>query len=183
MTVVFIIAAILAVAAAVWFYMEREKTRRLRSRFGPEYDRVVQSEGGARRGEAILQDRQRRVERFQIRPLPAEDRELYVTNWRTIQENFVDDPHAAIGDADRLINQALRAQGYPMGDFDQKAADLSVEHPHVIENYRRAHVIALKDARDEASTEDLRQGLQCYGRLFEDVLGATSTVEHQEVRR
>lgn len=182
-TVIVVIIAIVAIAVALWMYFEKEKTRKLRGRFGPEYDRLVDEQhGNARRAEAILLDRQKRVSKFHIRTLSREERDRFAAEWRRVQEHFVDDPRMAVGQADSLVNQALKARGYPMGDFEQQAADISVEHPQVVDNYRAAHLIAVKDQRGEATTEELRRAMQHYRNLFEHVLD-THVTEYEEVHR
>ena len=181
-TVIVLIVAIAAIAFAAIMIYQREKTRKLRVKFGPEYDRLVQQEGSARRGEAILESRQKRVAKFNVRPLTREDSDRFAVEWRAAQERFVDDPRRAVADADRLINEALRLRGYPVGDFEQQAADLSVEHARVLEDYRSAHKVAMEDERGQATTEDLRHAMQHYRNLFEHVLG-THVVQIEEVRR
>jgi len=180
-TLIILVLVIVAVAAAIFFY-QREKTRKLRTKFGPEYDRLTQQEGSERRAEAILQSRQKRVEKFNIRPLSREECDRFAAQWRAIQEQFVDDPRRAVAEADRVMNEALRLRGYPMGDFEERAADLSVDHAALVQDYRTAHKIAMEDERGQASTEDLRRAMQHYRNLFEDVLN-TRVVQHEEVRR
>ncbi len=166
--VAFIVA--IAIAVAAWVYMERERARRLRGRFGPEYDRAIQ-ERGPREGVSELERRQRRVESFHIRELATDERARFADEWRVQQARFVDDPQVAVREADRLCGEVMRARGYPVSDFEQRAADLSVEHPRVVEHYRAAHLIETKRARGEASTEDLREAMVHYRALFEDLLG------------
>lgn len=178
---ILIIVGIIILAVILWL-LDRRRTGRLRSKFGPEYDHAVRTEGGAHRAASVLEKREKRVSKYQIRRLTPEDRNMYATEWRRVQEHFVDDPRMAVAEADRLINKALGTCGYPMAGFEQQAEDLSVEHPRVVENYRLAHEIALRDARGAASTEDLRRAMQHYRTLFEDVLG-TRVTEHEEVRR
>jgi hypothetical protein len=182
-TVIILIIAIAAIAIAFWMYFEREKTRKLRGKFGPEYDRLVDQErGNTRRAEAILEDRQKRVSKFDIRRLSQQERDRFAADWRRVQEQFVDDPKGAVSNADTLVDQALRARGYPMGDFEQRAADISVEHPQVVDNYRAAHDIAIRDQRGQATTEELRRAMQHYRNLFEDVL-ETHVMHNEEVHR
>ena len=169
-TAILIVVIILALAFAAWAYWERQKTLKLRGKYGPEYDRLAEEHGGARRAEGILAEREKRVSKFRIRPLREEERTRMAALWRMIQERFVDDPRAAVSEGDHLINQALAARGYPMAEFEQQAADLSVQYPDVVDNYRQAHRIALEDQRNSASTEDLRRAMQYYRNLFEDVL-------------
>jgi hypothetical protein len=178
--VLILVTAAIAFASIVFY--QRAKTRKIRAKFGPEYDRLVQQEGSARRGEAILESRQKRVEKFNIHPLTREESDRFASEWRSAQELFVDDPHRAVADADRLINEALQRRGYPVGDFEQQVADLSVEHARVVEDYRSAHKVAMEDERGQATTEDLRRAMQQYRNLFEHVLG-THVVQYEEVRR
>jgi len=164
------IIAVLAIAAAAWLFVQREKTRKLRHRFGPEYDRALDEEKSANRAEAVLTERQRRVEKYSIRRLTPEERDEFNAKWRVVQEHFVDSPHEAVGQADALVIDAMRTRGYPMSEFEQRSADLSVDHPMVVSDYRVAHEIAERDSRSEASTEDLRKAMQHYRRLFEHLL-------------
>jgi FtsZ-interacting cell division protein ZipA len=181
--VIVVIIAIIAIAFALWMYFQREKTRKLRGKFGSEYDRVVQQErGNARRAEAVLEERQKRVSKLHLRTLSREECDRFAAEWRRVQEQFVDDPRAAVSNADALVNQALQARGYPMGDFAQRSADISVEHPQVVENYRMAHDIAERDKRGQATTEELRRAMQHYRNLFEHVLD-THVVQYEEVHR
>jgi len=180
-TVIILVIVIAAVIFALVYY-QREKTRKLKVKFGPEYDRVVQEEGNARRAEAVLESRQKRVAKFNVRPLSPEECDRFAGQWRAVQEHFVDDPRRAVADADRLINEALRLRGYPMGDFEERAADLSVEHGRMVDNYRTAHKVAMEDERGQATTEDLRRAMQHYRNLFEEVL-ETHVTHYEEVRR
>ncbi|HTW66341.1 MAG TPA: hypothetical protein VME17_17080 [Bryobacteraceae bacterium] len=181
--VILIVIVIAAVAFAAWAYLQRQKTLKLRRKYGTEYERLAAQEQSSLRAERILERREKRVSKFQIRPLAEDERARFAAEWRIVQERFVDNPRGAVADADRLINQALKARGYPMSEFEQQAADLSVEYPNVVENYRRAHHIAMEDKQAEATTEDLRKAMQYYRSLFEDVLGMRVThVEHEEVR-
>ena len=181
MVIVLIIAIAVIALAAVMFF-KRKKTQKLKTTFGPEYDRLVDAEGSPRRAEAILDSRQKRVEKFAIRRLSREECDRFAADWRAAQEHFVDDPRLAVARADRLINQALQARGYPMSDFEQQAADISVEHPRVVEDYRTAHDIAVRDERGQATTEDLRLAMQHYRNLFEHVLDMNVT-HFEEARR
>jgi hypothetical protein len=162
-----IVVAALAVLAYVYF--TEQKTKRLRSRFGPEYSRAIEETGDRRRAEERLERRAKRVEALFIHPLKPEDRDRYSASWHRIQTEFVDNPKSAVTHADELLAEVMAAQGYPMSDFDQRAADLSVEHPVVVQNYRAAHDIALRHRRGEANTEDLRQAMIHYRSLFEEL--------------
>jgi len=161
-------AVVLAALLAVAFLMRR-RTGRLRTRFGPEYDRTVQRRG--RRGaEAELDSRLERREQLDIRPLSAAAREHYRESWTRVQAEFVDDPAAAVDGADQLVRSTMSERGYPMDDFEQRAADISVDHPQVVERYRSAHGIAQKNEDGKATTEDLRQAMKHYGALFDELL-------------
>jgi len=179
-TIVIIIAAI-AIAVALWLFIEKQRSKRLHSKFGPEYDRAV-GEMGRRRAEAALEDRSKRVRRFTIRSLSDGERARFADEWRREQTRFVDEPAGAEAGADRLVIEVMSARGYPMGEFDQRAEDISVDHPQVVQNYRAAHDIALRDSRKQATTEDLRQAMVHYRALFEDLLEERLLV-HEEVPR
>lgn len=176
-----IIVAVIAIAFAVWMFVDKRRTQRLRSQFGSEYDRMVQA-SGRKQAETELESRTKRVQKFQIRPLTKEEQTRFADSWRQEQAHFVDNPRSAVENADRLVGEVMRARGYPVGEFELRAADLSVDHPRVIENYRVAHEIAGRDSRGEASTEDLRRAMVCYRDLFEDLLDQ-HVIEHEEVRR
>jgi len=167
--IILAIVVIIVVGAVAWIMMQR-RTQELRKRFGPEYDRVISERGDARQAESELAARQKRVERLDIHPLELAQRERFIEAWRATQSRFVDAPAEAIKDADRLVSQVMQARGYPVGDFEQRAADVSVDHPVVVENYRAAHTIAAANERGQASTEDLRQAIVHYRALFEDLL-------------
>jgi hypothetical protein len=165
-----VIVAILIVIAAV-VVMRRRKSNQLKSRFGPEYDRAVrQQDGDARRAEATLADRERRVEAFPLRPLSPVDREAYAMEWAAVQRRFVDDPSAAVGTADRLVNRVMTDRGYPMTNFEQRAADISVSYPAVVQNYRAGHEIVVRHSDGQATTEELRQAMVHYRSLFDELL-------------
>ena len=167
---VIVLLAIVVIAAAWWFTQRQRRSNELQRRFGPEYERAVDDYGERGRAEEALAARAERVEQLRIRPLSAEDSARYADEWRAVQSRFVDDPEHAIGDADRLCGEVMQARGYPMGDFDQRAADISVDHPHVVEHYRAAHGIVRRSADGNASTEDLRQAMVHYRTLFEDLI-------------
>jgi hypothetical protein len=168
-----VIAAVVIVLALVWFAIRKRRTEALRRRFGPEYERVA-LEQGASRADTILAKRERRVEKLPLRRLALDERERFITEWRQVQGHFVDDPAGAVTEADLLVGRLMEARGYPLGDFEQRAADISVDHPRVVENYRAAHEIALRHRNGEASTEDLRSSMIYYRSLFDDLL-ETST--------
>jgi len=168
--IILAIAVILMVGAVVWIMVQRRRTEELRKRFGPEYDLVIIERGDARQAESELAARQKRVESLDIHPLEPAERERFIEAWRATQARFVDAPAEAIKDADQLVTEVMQARGYPVGDFEQRAADVSVDHPIVVENYRAARAIALANERGQAGTEDLRQAIVHYRALFEDLL-------------
>jgi hypothetical protein len=164
-----IVAIVIAVAVVGWLAFQAQRTQRLRSRYAGEYDRTV-GELGRRRGEAELVERQARVRQLNLRPLSSTEHDRFVADWRIVQEQFVDDPEGAVMRGDQLVDEVMRARGYPVADFDRQVADLSVDHPRVVQNYRVARDIALRQRRGAASTEDLRQAMVLYRELFEDLL-------------
>ncbi len=165
-----IVVAILIVIA-VALAARRRRSHQLRQRFGPEYDRtVVQQRGDSRRAEETLAEREKRVETFSLRTLTPVDREAYSMEWATVQRRFVDDPSAAVGTADRLVSRVMTDRGYPMTDFEQRAADISVSYPAVVQNYRAAHDIVQRHADGHATTEELRQAMVHYRSLFDELL-------------
>jgi hypothetical protein len=164
-----IVAIVIAVAVVGWLAFQAQRTQRLRSRYAGEYDRTV-GELGRRRGEAELVERQERVRQLNLRPLSTAEHDRFVADWRIVQEQFVDDPEGAVMRGDQLVDEVMRARGYPVADFDRQVADLSVDHPRVVQNYRVARDIAVRQRRGAASTEDLRQAMVLYRELFEDLL-------------
>ena len=172
-TVWLVIAAVivaLAIGAFAWMYAQRQRRERLRTHFGPEYDRTVREVGSAAKAEAVLADRAQRVKEMKIHPLSHEQAEAFDREWRRVQALFVDDPNGAVAAADRLVTEVMTARGYPIEDFDTRAADLSVQHPRVVDNYRIARGLATRRARGEAGTEELRQAVVNYRALFDDLL-------------
>lgn len=150
--------------------MRRRHSAQLRNRFGNEYDRAVHDAGGTHKAETLLHEREKRVAAFDIRPLVSEERARFIVAWREVQALFVDSPADAVTRADVLLGEVMEARGYPVADFEQRSADLSVDHGHVIENYRAAHAIARRHTRGEAGTEDLRQAMIHYRALFDDLV-------------
>jgi hypothetical protein len=165
-----IAVVIVALVLAAWVIRQRRQSQQLHETFGPEYDRAVDQYHSQDRAEAALRARQERVAAMTIRPLSPEDRTRFAQAWRATQARFVDEPAAATADADRLIVELMEVRGYPVRDFEQRAADISVNYPDVVENYRAAHAISLSSARGEASTEDLRTALIRYRALFDELL-------------
>jgi len=178
--VVVAVIAIVVVLAIAWFVMRKRRSEALQKRFGPEYERTVRQQGPSR-AEAALAEREKRVKTFAIRELAVDEREHFVTEWRVVQSRFVDDPKGAVGDADTLVSRVMQARGYPMSDFEQRAADISVDHPRVVDNYRAAHEIALRHRKGEASTEDLRNAIIYYRSLFDELLQSKPGTDKKEV--
>ena len=165
-----IVVAVLVIGVAAYLVATRRRTDALRERFGPEYDKTVDEAGGRRAAESELKDRVERRQDLDIRPLPPASADRYAGEWRDVQARFVDSPGTAVGEADRLVIAVLRERGYPVDDFEQRAADISVDHADVVENYRAAHGISLANDEGRASTEDLRQAMVHYRTLFERLL-------------
>ena len=165
-----VIAVIIVIAVALVISNRRKKTAGLRQRFGTEYDRAVLEHGSESKAEARLAAREERVEHLHIRDLTPTERERYLADWQTVQSRFVDHPKGAVIEADELVASLMNARGYPVSDFDQRAADVSVSHPRVVEYYRSAHDVALRTGHDETSTEDLRTAMLHYRSLFDELL-------------
>jgi hypothetical protein len=172
--VVIAVGVVAVLAFAVVQMRARKRTERLRGTFGPEYDRVARGVGDRREAEAELAAREERREQLDIRPLPERSRLQYAEQWRAVQAEFVDDPRRALARADELIQAVMADRGYPMQDFDQRAADVSVDHPQVVENYREGHRLARAAAIGDGTTESLRQAMQHYRALFDELLEESS---------
>jgi len=168
--IVIAIAAVVVVALIVWRALRARRTRTLREGFGPEYDRTVADASSKREAEADLAERRKRRDELDIRPLSPEARDGFADSWRDTQARFVDDPGGAIAEADALIQRVMRERGYPVEDFEQRATDVSVDHPEVVSNYRAAHAISIAHQREKASTEDLRVAMVHYRSLFDELL-------------
>ena len=167
-----VVAVVIIIVVAALFAVRKRKSVQLKQRFGPEYDRLVQQNGGAAHAEDVLAEREKRVEKFSIRPLSPGDRERYAEEWELVQRRFVDDPSMAVTEADNLVTAVMSARGYPMVDFEQRAADVSVNHPTVVQNYRSAREIVLRHGKGRSTTEDLRQAMVYFRSLFEELLGS-----------
>jgi hypothetical protein len=163
-----VVVALLCVVAVL--ALRQRRTTQLREGFGPEYDRVLQERGDQRAAEAELQERRERRRSYELRPLAGEARERYSERWQQTQRRFVDQPASAVADADGLIGEVMRERGYPVENFDQQAADVSVDHPEVVEHYRSAHAVSVASAEQSASTEDLRNAMVHYRALFSELL-------------
>jgi hypothetical protein len=171
------VVVVLVIAAAIALYMRRRTntTTGLKNRFGPEYDRAVKQHGSERKAEAKLADRETRVDKLKIRDLDVTESERYLAQWQAVQSRFVDYPKGAVTEADELVSSLMQTRGYPVADFDQRAADISVDHPRVVENYRSAHNIALRLGKGEASTEELRTAMIHYRSLFDELVQVQTT--------
>jgi hypothetical protein len=166
------LAVIVIAGIAAWLFFRKRRTGKLRTKFGgAEYDRALKEDGSRRHAEAGLKERTERVENLNIRPLAAGDRARFVESWGRVQARFVDGPGGAVTEADQLLRDVMSTRGYPVSDFEQQAADISVDHPLVMENYRTAHAIAVRQTQGQANTEDLRQAMIHYRTLFEDLVG------------
>jgi hypothetical protein len=177
-----VVAAVIVIVAVVsWMYVRKQRvtTAGLRKKFGSEYDRAVLTHGS--KAEAKLEDREKRIEKLNIRDLDLMEHERYWKQWQGVQSRFVDSPKGAVTEADDLVSSVMKARGYPVADFDQRAADISVDHPRVVENYRLAHQIALRVGKDSASTEDLRTAMIHYRSLFEELVQVPTVIERKEV--
>ena len=174
--IVIVVVAVLVVGAIAAAFARRRRTATLRSGFGPEYDRTLERTGDRGSAEADLRDRLKRHDELELRPLAAAARARYTEEWMATQEAFVDDPQMAITRADQLIQRVMRDRGYPVDDFEDRAAVVSVDHPQVVERYRRAHEIAEVSGAGRAETEDLRQAMQDYRALFDELVEADSEV-------
>lgn len=180
-TVILGVIVVILVLAIITVWMERQRahSQKLQSRFGPEYERALEAAGSRHAAEQDLAARQRRVEGFNIRDLTPNDRQQFSARWREAQILFVDEPAQAIAEADRLVNEVMQARGYPVADFEQRAADLSVDHAEVVSNYRAARLLVARNEQRLASTEDLRQAMVHFRALFDDLLGASEERKEQ----
>ena len=168
--VVIIVIAIVVIAVLVGALLWQRRSAGLKERFGPEYERKVEESGSRRKAEADLKEREKRHERLELTPLSGEAAERYRKDWSNIQNRFVDEPGAAVEDADRLVVRIMRDCGYPVDDFDQRADDVSVDHPEVAQHYRDAHSVAVDHKRGQADTERLRQSVTSYRSLVDALL-------------
>lgn len=174
--VLIVVLAVIVLGVLAFFAVEQAKRRRLRSRFGPEYDRMLESSKDRRTAERELADRERQHRQLDLKPIPPADRERYTQQWAQVQERFVDNPEQAVHEADQLVVMLMQARGYPAGSFDQRAAHLSVEHGKTIGEYRKAHdLMDRHEQGDDTSTEDLRSALLHYRTLVRELLKAGET--------
>lgn len=173
--IVLVVAIALIVAIGFWMYSRNRRSTELRERFGPEYHRTVEEYGDKGKAESELEARRQRVQRLDIRPLTQAEYDQFSREWTSVQARFVDDPKGAMQDADGLVQELMRARGYPVGDFEQRAADISVDHPHVVEHYRAAQQALPAWGKGDADTEDLRQAMMHYRALFDELLEQPSS--------
>jgi hypothetical protein len=174
-----VILALLAVGA--WLYTRKRQSDRLVQRFGPEYGRAVDEMGSRSKAEAELRSRERRVEKLNIVPLAPAEAARFGQDWKALQGRFVDNPKGVLMEADQLVRDLMGKRGYPMGDFESRAADISVDHPSVVEHYRAAQAIALRDQRGEADTEEMRRGVVHYRALFDELLEVSQDERAREM--
>jgi len=175
-------AVVLVIAAIVMSMRKKQRSEQLQSQFGPEYDRTIESADSKRKAESELAARQERREQLDIRPLSSAARERYTTQWQTVQAQFVDNPTGAVASADTLIQSVMGDRGYPVDDFETRAADVSVDHPHVVENYREGHRLAEQCANGNGSTEELRQAMRHYRALFDELVEPASDADAPTTR-
>jgi hypothetical protein len=173
-----IVVGVIVAAVATWLSLRKRRTENLRTQFGrAEYDRALKEDGSRRHAEAGLKERNERVESLPIRALAPGDRARFIESWQRIQARFVDGPGGSVTEADQLLGDVMSTRGYPVSDFEQRAADISVDHPTVLQNYRTAHEIAVRQAEGLANTEDLRQAMIHYRTLFEELVGQPELTE------
>ena len=170
--IIAIVIAVVALAVAAWAVWQTQRSKRLRAKFGPEYDYTVQREGDRRKAEAELAERESKVKHLHIHELTPHERDEFTSAWRDQQARFVEDPRRAVQEADALITRVMTARGYPVADYETTAAYASVDHSRVIGNFREAHSIAERSRNGQASTEELRRAMISYRTLFEDLVGS-----------
>jgi hypothetical protein len=161
-------------------FARRNRSKKFQSKYGPEYDRTVQTAGNEKKAQAELTDRQKHMDTLNIRPLSVSERERYQAEWTAIQAKFVDQPGQATVEADHLIMEVMKVRAYPVSDFDQRAADISVNYPALVSNYRAAREIAIKNEQHSANTEELRQALIYYRSLFDELLKEETVVPEKK---
>jgi hypothetical protein len=168
------VVAVIMIALGAWFYIRRKQSQKqshkLQERFGPEYDRTVNEYGSRTKGESELKAREKRVERLEILPLAPSEAARFSEAWRSLQGRFIDNPKGVVVQAEQLVRELMEKRGYPMGDFERRAGDISVDHPDVVANYRSAQAIAVRDQRGAADTEELRKAVVHYRALFDELL-------------
>ncbi len=178
-----IIGLLVVAALVLWFLYRHRRTAKLRDRFGDEYDRTLENSGSRGKAEADLVEREKRVAKLDIHPIGPADRERFTSQWHAARERFVDDPGAAVGEADRVLGQVMAARGFPVSDFDERHETLTVDHPDVARHYRAGHDLALKQESGAASTEDLRQAMIHYEALFDELTDDKGDIPEGAVSR
>jgi len=181
--IVAVVLGLMIIGAIVWpIFAGRKRSERLHDHFGSEYDHTVETLGDEKKAQTELEERQKHVESLDIKPLSVEERQRYLAEWTAVQSKFVDEPGDAIVNADRLIMEVMQLRAYPISDFEQRAADVSVSYPALVSNYRAARVIALKNQEHQADTEELRQAMIYYRSLFEELLETEAvTVKEKQI--
>jgi len=178
-----VVVVVLVIAVGAYLFIRRRRSETLRRQFGPEYKRALNKYGDQRKAEAELESREKRVRKVEIRALAPEERNRFAEAWKRTQACFVDEPFQAVGEADGLVKEVMQTRGYPMGDFEQRAADVSVDHANVVTDYRAAHDIAARNKSGKATTEDLRQAMVHYRSLFEELLETAEPATRKEAAR
>lgn len=177
-----IVALVVVVALVVGALALRQaRSRSLRERFGPEYDRRVEEEGDRRRAEAELADLAKRHDALSLREIDPDVRHAYAEEWRAVQERFIDEPRETVAEADALVQRVMRDRGYPVGELDDRIGMVTVDHPELAENYRVAHAVQERSDRGEASTDDLRDAFRRYRALFAELLTAETNADHEDL--
>jgi hypothetical protein len=170
-----VVAVLALLAGAAWIFSRRKESRHLQQRFGAEYDRAVDDQGSQSKAEAVLKAREARVAKFTLVPLTPADSSRFSLAWIALQSRFVDNPKGVVAQADQLVRDLMLARGYPVADFELRAADISVDHPTVVEHYRAAQATALRDQRGEADTEEQRKAVVHLRALFDELLAVSPT--------
>ena len=165
-----LVVVLALVGIGAWHFYQKKRSHALQKQFGPEYERTVTELGSRAKGESELKAREKRVERLEILPLAASDGARFSEAWQALQGRFVDNPKGVVIQAEQLVRELMEKRGYPMGDFEQRAGDISVDHPDVVANYRAAQAIAVRDQQGSADTEDLRKAVVYYRALFDELL-------------
>ena len=179
-----VVVVLALIALGAWLLYRKRQSQRLEQRFGPEYGRAVDELGSRTKAESELKTREKRVEKLNIVPLTPPEAARFAQAWKVLQGSFVDNPQGVVAQADQLVRELLLKRGYPMGDFERRAADISVDHPAVVDNYRAAQAIAARDRRGEADTEELRKAVVHYRALFDELLEVSqATPEVMPARR
>lgn len=164
------VGVLILIAYSTWSFLQKKRSRGLKQRFGPEYGRTVEQLGSQSKAESELNAREKRVAGFNLLPLEPAEAARFSAAWLALQSRFIDDPKGVLMQADRLVRELMNKRGYPVGDFEARAADVSVDHPLVVEHFRAAQTIGIRNARDEADTEELRKAVVHYRALFDELL-------------